>query len=117
MKTLKNVIALTTLLASTSAFGIGEIVCETPRGSKTITIKKTAVSLSTPFSLEGRGLASMKGVRTKIHGTGFTKIWYHNGNKHTVFIEDASKFSEVDDYMVVRSQKGHEMTYPLKCSK
>jgi hypothetical protein len=85
--------------------------------SKKIVITKKSVAISKPFlkELGERSVASTTSVRTKFTGTGFDKVIFNNGNKHVVHIEDRNNFSEVDDYLLVKSKEGHEMIYPLIC--
>jgi hypothetical protein len=92
------------------------ITCTTPRESKVLVIKKESISLSRPYLDQGnRGVASASSIRTKVKGNGFTKVLFINGDKHTIHVEDKKSFSEVNDYLVIRSRIGHEMTYPLNC--
>jgi len=92
------------------------ITCTTPRESKVLVIKKESVSLSKPYLDESsRSVASTSVIRTKLLGKGFTKVLFVDGNKHTIHIEDQASFSDVNDYLVIRSKMGHEMTYPLNC--
>jgi hypothetical protein len=94
-----------------------KITCETPRGTKVLVIEDQKVSISQPFRIDQtRSVASVQGVRTKLEGTGFTKVMFHNGAKHIIHIEDRKSFSVVDDYLIIRSNEGHEMTYPLECN-
>jgi len=92
------------------------IVCSTPRENKTIEISDSKVSIKGPEELgASRWVASVKGVRTKLVGTGFTKVLFHNGSKHIIHIEDKNEFSVLDDYLIIRSKEGHEIIYPLSC--
>lgn len=92
------------------------ITCTTPRESKVLVIKKGSISLSKPyFDESSRSVASTSSIRTKLIGKGFTKVLFVNGNKHTIHVEDKENFSELNDYLVIRSTVGHEMTYPLNC--
>ena len=94
------------------------IICKTPRESKILKIHKNSVSfphLEENENLLERGTASLPLIRTKHHGRGFTKILFLKGIKHTIHIKDKLKFSEVEDYLILKSQEGHEMTLPLKC--
>tara|TARA_Y100000780_G_C13695979_1_gene422420 strand:- start:28917 stop:29222 length:306 start_codon:yes stop_codon:yes gene_type:complete len=100
------------------AMAAPQIICTTPRESKVVLIKDTSVALSTPEKLiNQRTVASVSSVRTKLQGKGFTKIIFLDGIKHTIHIENQNDFSDVNDYMVMRSQEGHEITYPLTCNK
>ncbi|MAF79292.1 MAG: hypothetical protein CME63_04685 [Halobacteriovoraceae bacterium] len=118
MKTLRNLFSLCLFLTSTMAMAAPQIICTTPRESKVVLIKDTSVALSTPEKLiNQRTVASVSSVRTKLQGKGFTKIIFLDGIKHTIHIENQNDFSDVNDYMVMRSQEGHEITYPLTCNK
>lgn len=93
-----------------------KITCKTPRGTKVLTIEDQRVSIQQPLRLNNeRSVASVAGVRTKLEGNGFTKVLFHNGSKHIIHIDDSKSFSYVDDYLIIRSNEGHEMTYPLEC--
>ncbi|MBT5094565.1 MAG: hypothetical protein HOM21_10000, partial [Halobacteriovoraceae bacterium] len=59
---------------------------------------------------------SVSNIRTRFEGQGYTKIVKFEGQKHMIHIENKGSFSEVDDYLLIRSKKGHEMTYPLSCN-
>jgi hypothetical protein len=115
MKKLIGTLLLFSLIPT--SFAKANITCFTPRESKKIIIKKDSIAMSQQIFGAARNLASEAKVRTRLHGTGFTKVMYIGGDKHTIHIENKNKFSELDDYMLVRSQKGHEMTYPLECKK
>lgn len=102
------------LLISTSSFA--SIECHTPRMNKTFKIEDNRITFFNDQEVNGgREVASVAGVRTKRTAKGFTKILSFEGRKHTIHIDDSSKFSDVDDYMVVKNKRGHEMTYPLSC--
>ncbi len=101
-------------LASLRIYGQGEIVCVTPREYHRLIIRKTSVSVIIP---KLRSVASEVRARTKFIGNGLTKIVYLDGKKFTVHIEDQNNFSESKDYLVIKSQDQHEITYPLSCSR
>lgn len=106
------------MISASNIFAAPQIICTTPRESKVVLIKESAVALSTPEKLiNQRTVASVSSVRTKLEGKGFTKIIYLDGIKHTIHIENQNQFSDVNDYMVMRSQEGHEITYPLTCNQ
>lgn len=116
---MKNLIILTVLLASNNiAFSAPEkeIVCHTPREARIFSIKNNSIAFTKAILFESkREVASIASVRTKKTATGFTKVLFYKGNKHTIYINNTSNFSDVEDYLVVRSREGHEMTYPLNC--
>lgn len=95
---------------------LAEITCSTPRGAKVFNINESSVTVQHPFkAAQQRAVASALQTRTKYQGKGFTKVLYHQGNKHILHVDNTKSFSELDDYVVIRSKEGHEMTYPLSC--
>lgn len=116
MKALK-ITVMTILTMSVMSSALAKTTCYTPRMSKKIVITDKSVAISKPFlkELGERAVASTTSVRTKLVGSGFEKVIFSNGNKHTVHIEDKSNFSQVDDYLLIKSKEGHEMIYPLTC--
>jgi hypothetical protein len=109
--------SLTILIAMAISFSsYGSITCHTPRTTKVLVIDDQKVTIGQPLKIQAeRSVASVLGVRTKIVGPGFTKVMFHNGAKHIIHIEDKNSFSYVDDYLIIKSAQGHEMTYPLEC--
>ena len=103
----------------------GTIKCHTPNHSKEFIIEKNSITFQIPRSLntkvKNRSLASsgiiISSIRKKLRGNGITRYLNFEGQKHTFHIENKDHFSEVDDYLSIRSQKGHEIIYPLTCSK
>ena len=118
MKLTSKLLTIYFVLAVSNIFAAPQIICTTPRESKVVLIKDRSIAFSTPEKLiNQRSVASVSSVRTKLEGSGFTKIIFLDGIKHTIHIESKDNFSDVNDYMVMRSQEGHEMTYPLTCSR
>lgn len=95
-----------------------DIICHTSGMTKVFVIKENRVSFFNPLSRisNSREIASVVGVRTKIFGEGFTKITYVDNNKYMIHVDNKKSFSNVNDYLTIRTKKGHEMTYPLECS-
>jgi hypothetical protein len=94
------------------------IKCETAFGEKAFIIEETKVAFIQEDA-QARKISSLEEAKVRTHKTvnGFKKVLYVNGNKHTINIENAAEFSEVNDYMSVVSPKGHTMTYSIKCDK
>ncbi|MEC7277642.1 MAG: hypothetical protein VXV96_15080 [Bdellovibrionota bacterium] len=110
---MKATLILISLFFQMGAFAI---TCQTPRGAKVLDIKSQSVAIKQPFRIDStRAVASLNKVRTKILGNGFTKVLFHKGEKHIIHVSDKENFSNLDDYLIVRSAEGHEMTYPLEC--
>ena len=92
------------------------ITCYTPNLSKKLEISENTIAITKPYlAAADRALASISSIRTKFKANGFDKILYANGEKHTIHIEDQNSFSEINDYLVIRTSEGHEMTFPLTC--
>lgn len=111
MKTLKLLLVLTLALSS-FAFA-SEITCHTPRMNKVFKISDHKVTFV--GSEQGRHIASVVNLRTRVTPTGFTKVMNYEGNKLSIHVENKESFSEVSDYLSIRSPKGHEIIYPIFC--
>ncbi|MDD0851480.1 hypothetical protein HBN50_00165 [Halobacteriovorax sp. GB3] len=98
------------LMAIGSKASVKQIKCHTPRENHIFTIKNDRLVL------EGRNLASTVAQRMRKTATGFTTYFSFQGKKHKLHIDNTNSFSELDDYIQMRSKQGHEMTYPLTCS-
>ena len=102
------------LVNAAQAFAADDrIVCSSERLNKEIVIDGTQVTFNSEWN-EGRAIAS---VRTRFVGQGFTKVLNLDGHKYKIHVEDVGRFSEVDDYIAIRSPQGHEITYPLSCHR
>lgn len=117
-----HIFSLTGLLLASVIGGFahaaeGNIVCETAYGEKSFHIEDDRVVFSKETANSGRSISSIDMVRTEKRHHGFDKILNMNGNKHRIHIENPAEFSDVHDYMVITSPKGHEMTYPLSCRR
>ncbi len=104
-----------TLLFFLQAKAFAGVTCHTPRLSKAFQIGKTSIAFYQADVSRGRELASTIPARTRFTNTGFTKVITHEGKKYTLHIEDKNNFSELEDYLVIKNNKGHEITYPLTC--
>lgn len=91
--------------------------CETAFGEKSFRIEDERIVFSQEMNEteSGRSISSIEMVRTERRHKGFDKILQMQGLKHRIHIENPSHLSDLDDYMVITSPKGHEMTYPLSC--
>ena len=115
MKTLLLLLTLS-FFAQTS---FASIICQSARMDKSIKISNSSVTfINSDYESNSpqRVIASINSVRTRITAKGLTKILNYEGHKHTIYINNTSKFSSFDDYITIRSKKGHEVIYPLECS-
>lgn len=92
------------------------IKCQTMNGEKSFVIDQHSVAF-VDQRLEGnhRSIASVSSLRTVLEGNGFTTSLSFEGKDHIIHIEDKDNFSEVDDYISITNQKGHQITFPLEC--
>ena len=96
----------------------GAVNCTTAFGEKTFTIEDNRISFQKEDELGvSRAISSLQGdsVRTHKKNLGFTKTLYINGQKHSISIQNANAFSDVNDYLSITSSQGHKMTYPISC--
>ena len=125
---MKYLIVLSLLLPTllSASIGKGQIRCTTPRMGKELKISDTHItyiedSIKNNEQVNGRKLASLElafsNVRTRNTHKGFTKILSFEGHKHTIHIENKNSFNDVNDYLTIRSPQGHEIIYPLNCSR
>jgi hypothetical protein len=95
------------------------IYCSTSFGEKNIIIEATSIAFLDNSRIENqRKISSVEQitkVRTQKTTVGFNKIFYKDGNKHKLHIENQNGFSDVDDYITIVSPKGHTITYQLNC--
>lgn len=92
--------------------------CSTPRESHRFVIDNVEVDVQKGWDkLDKRLPASAIKLNTRTRYTmkGFKKYFNWNKNRYYIHIENREDFSEVDDYVVIQNEKGHEITYPLDC--
>ncbi len=119
---LTHIFAIVGMLFALNIFGKAQaapknIFCETAFGEKTFLIEGDRVVFSKEHAEQGRSISSIDQVRTEKRHKGFDKVLFKDGLKHRIHVDNATEFSEINDYMVITSPKGHEMTYPLSCRK
>lgn len=96
-----------------------KINCHTPRHKNNFTIHKSEIIFHSPEEWKNlqyiNSDRSLSSVRTKKKGRGFIKVVNFEGNSFSIHIADLKSFNEIEDYLTIRSRKGHEITYPLIC--
>jgi hypothetical protein len=110
-------LVLGTMIVFGSLSAHAVVKCKTHFGEKSFIIREDLVVFQKEDEHTGRAISSVDQVRTEKKHQGYDKVLFLDGLKHRIHIEKASEFSDVEDYMVVTSPKGHEMTYPLNCEK
>lgn len=88
-----------------------QIKCTSERLGQTFQIEKTTVTFT---DNDGRSLASV-GTRTKMRGYSVDKILSYNNKRMTIHVDNKTSFSPLNDYVVLKNSRGHEITYPLDC--
>lgn len=92
--------------------------CSTPRESHRFVIDNVEVDVKKGWNKMDQRLpaSSIKlSTRTRYTIKGFKKYFNWNKNRYYIHIENAQNFSDVDDFVVIQNEKGHEITYPLNC--
>lgn len=93
------------------------ILCHTPRMNKIFEVSDKKVTFFNEFDSKAkRELASVTS-RSKSNDMGVTKVVEFENQKHTIHITDMNNFSDVNDYIIIKSRTGHEVIYPLNCEK
>jgi hypothetical protein len=103
-------------IATTLSIAEANVVCHTPRLNKIFELKSdnNVTFFHENDSSLRRELASLVS-RNKVSDSGVTKIVNFENQKHTIHINDMKKFSDADDYIIIKAKSGHETTYPLLC--
>ncbi|EQC45691.1 hypothetical protein [Bacteriovorax sp. Seq25_V] len=106
-----KLLTFTLLLTNLSVFAapVMKVECKTARENFIVKIKDNNLTI------DGRYPAQTMAQRTRDLGKGVEKIFYLSGEKHTIHIGDKNKFSELNDFIAIKSRKGHEVTFPLNC--
>jgi len=89
--------------------------CETNFGERSFSLDHGTIAFHKKESKANRSISSVYEARSQKTLRGIRKSLYLNGLKHTVHIENYKNLNNSDDYLVVTSNKGHKMTYPLNC--
>lgn len=93
------------------------ILCHTPRMNKIFSVSDKKVTFFNEYSqANSRALASVTS-KSKSSDLGMTKVVDFENQKHIIHISDAKNFSDVNDYIIIKSRTGHEVTYPLTCEQ
>lgn len=94
-----------------------KVFCKTPRGKRQFTLTANKVIFGPLKKVNNRKLASTAIIRESIESKGVNKIVLFEGHKYSIHIEDLKNFDQVNDYLIIRSKEGHEITYPIHCQR
>jgi hypothetical protein len=115
----KTLFILTLLALSTSALASGKrIYCHSHRKEKIFVVQGERVAFFKlqDFSSNFRAVASVDSQHSRKFNKSLTKVLFHEGKRHKIFIKDENQYSEVDDFIQITSKEGHRMTYPINCT-
>ena len=104
---------LTLLTFNTEA----SVLCHTPRMNKIFEVSDKKVTFFNEFDSHAKRTLASVSSRSKNVDMGVTKVVEFENQKHTIHIADMNSFSDVNDYIIIKSRTGHEVTYPLSCEK
>ena len=91
------------------------VLCHTPRLNKIFEVNDKKVTFFNEFdSRAKRQIASVPSCTKNSEG-GMTRVVDFENQKHIIHISDVNNFSDVNDYIIIKSRTGHEVTYPLTC--
>ncbi len=106
-----------TFLMAISFASNASILCHTPRMNKIFEIKDNRITFYNEFDAKAkRELASVNALAQK-DGNGFTNTVDFENQKHVIHISNLNEFSDFNDYIIIKAKTGHEVTYPLTCSR
>ncbi len=108
---------LTLLFVVMSIHSEASIVCHTPRMNKIFEVNGKKITFFNEFGSQNkRELASVL-AKTKSNDKGVTNTVSFENQKHIIHIADENALSDLNDYIIIKSRNGHEVTYPLTCEK
>ena len=93
------------------------VLCHTPRMNKIFEVSDKKVTFFNEFDSKAKRELASVASRSKANDMGVTKVVEFENQKHTIHIANMNSFSDVNDYIIIKSRTGHEVTYPLSCEK
>jgi hypothetical protein len=93
------------------------VFCHTPRMNKVFEVADQKITFFNEYDNTARRELASLNSRNKPSPQGLTKIVDFENQKHTIHIGSLENFSDVEDYIIIKSNDGHEVTYPLTCEK
>ena len=91
------------------------IFCHTPRMNKIFEVSDKKVTFFNEFENEAKREIASIIPKSKPSTKGITKFVDFENQRHVIHIGDKNNFSDVNDYIIIKSKTGHEVTYPLTC--
>lgn len=108
---------LTLLLASQGAFA-KPLKCSNDRIAKSWLIDQGRIIMQGDTS-GSRDVASslneIRSFRTQLTSEGISRVINHKGMKYSIHVNNVKAPSELDDYVAIKNNEGHEVIYPLNC--
>ncbi|RZF21879.1 MULTISPECIES: hypothetical protein [Halobacteriovorax] len=108
---LLSILALTLILGQSTMAAKPEInfKCSSKRKNIEFQIKNNLIKT------EGRMPAQSITGRTSKVGNSVTNHYSMGGQKFQIHFDDITDSNEMNTYISIRTDKGHEVTYPLNC--
>ena len=93
------------------------VLCHTPRMNKIFEVSDRKVTFFNEFDSKAKRELASVASRSKTNNLGVTQVVEFENQKHTIHIADMNSFSDVNDYIIIKSRTGHEVIYPINCEK
>ena len=91
------------------------IFCHTPRMNKIFEVSDKKITFFNEFENQAKREIASLTPKSKASSSGMTKFVDFENQRHVIYIKDTNNFSDVNDYIIIKSKTGHEVTYPLTC--
>ncbi len=91
------------------------VFCHTPRMNKIFEVSDKKITFFNEFENQAKREIASIIPKSKSNASGITKLVDFENQRHIIHIGDMNNFSDVNDYIIIKSKTGHEVTYPLTC--
>lgn len=111
----KLILSILALFIATPTLA-SSIECHTPQNLKGFVIQSDTIILNeknAQFSIKARDryISSVSNNEE----VSVNKVFEFEGKNYKLFIKNKNQFSELEDFVSIRSVNGHMITYPLSC--
>ncbi|OFZ25760.1 MAG: hypothetical protein A2381_03315 [Bdellovibrionales bacterium RIFOXYB1_FULL_37_110] len=91
------------------------IKCESERMNKAFLLRENSVTFIDKENDPLRAIASSIPARTQYVNSGINQMLNHEDKKYFIHISNLDNFSDVDDYIEMKTMEGHNIMYPIHC--
>jgi len=92
------------------------IKCESERMNKALVLRENSVTFIDKNHDPLRAIASSIPARTQFVNSGVNQILRYEDKKYFIHVSNLENFSDVDDFIEIKTMEGHNIIYPIKCS-